>query len=136
MTPQKSMAFDRVGPIFVLVHGTSPPSDEAWSAYLDALRQVDLSRARSLVFTQGGAPSGVQRARLQEIMGGRESLGAIVTESTWVRAVGKALSLANPSLQVFSPDDLAGACRHLKLSEAESAVVERKLAELRKTMGF
>ena len=135
MTQRKTMAFEKIGDIYVLVHGTSAPSDEEWDAYLDSIRQVDISRMRSLAFTEGGAPSSAQRVRLQEIMGSRTSLAAVVSQNAWVRAVGKALSWANPSLKVFSLDELGAACRHLKLSEGESGAMERKLARLREVMG-
>jgi hypothetical protein len=107
------------GEIMVVIHTSRPPSDAEWKEYVDGVASCDLETARSIVITDGGAPSAQQRKLLNDVIGGRQPPGVVISPSTFVRGVVTALSWFNPGLKAFAPEDFDKACHYLELSPSE-----------------
>ncbi len=107
------------GEIMVVIHTSRPPSDAEWKEYVDGVESLELETARSIVITDGGAPSAQQRKRLNDVLGGRQPEGVVISPSTFVRGVVTALSWFNPGLKAYPPEDFDKACQYLRLSPTE-----------------
>lgn len=121
------------GEIMVVIHTSQPPSDLEWQEYVDGVASCDLETMRSIVITDGGAPSAQQRKAINDLLGGRQVPGVVVSPSTFVRGVVTALSWFNPGLKAYPHEDFDKACQYLELSlqEIEEVwVTIHKLAEL------
>ena len=88
-----------VGDLLIAVHRADPPTEEEWSAYTETVRQIDKERLRTLIFTDGGAPTGQQRERLEAALQGKPALTAVISSSSMVRGVVNAIN-ALPALTV------------------------------------
>jgi hypothetical protein len=121
------MAFARIGNILVALHTAAPPSPEEWAEYMRALRQVDLAKLVTIVFTDGGGPNSAQRKEVNDTLKGRASPSAVVTGNTFARSLVAALAWFNPSLRAFAPDRTSDAFEHLKLTRAESESVRTQV---------
>ncbi len=120
--PQTSnMVFEAVGRTLVVVHNKDFPSDAEWDAYLDALRAhiSEYADRRSLVVTEGGAPSSKQRTRMTELVSDHAAPTAVLTSSPAVMATVGALNLRNAAIRAFPPDGLDAALDHLGLTAEE-----------------
>ena len=134
MTPSKTMAFRRLGDLFVVVHTATPPHDDEWGAYFEALTPLDPLKTRNLVFTRGGGPNAEQRTRMKVLLNGRTTLCSVVTESLWIRTLVKVHQWDNPQMRVFSPDEMNEAYRHIRLTPAEIDVASREMAAMRREL--
>ena len=86
---------------------------------------------KTIVLTEGGAPSATQRAALTEVLGTGKTQSAILTRSTAGRAIVTALRWWNPTMATFSPDELPKAMEFLGLPPGMRGAIERTLKELR-----
>jgi hypothetical protein len=130
-----TMVHDRSADLFVVIHPNRPPADNEWLAYLRSWSGHDMSRMRTLVFTDGGGPSAAQRKLATEALGGKASLTAVVSSSPMVRGVVTALSWFNPKIKAFSPDEAHHAFEYLRIATSEEIartwiLVERLRAKL------
>ncbi len=134
----RSMAHHYSNDVFVLVHGKGNPTDQDWDLYLADLRQ-HAARAdciRTLVFTEGGGPDGFQRNRLNQILGGRPTRAAVLSNSTLARAIVGILAVFNPRISAFSPDDSGVALAYLQVPFDQYGKVLQTLAELKRVVGM
>lgn len=132
----KTMAFAIVENLILTMNTDQAPSSTEWNEYVTALRAYtsanpDLSRARNIVFTDGGAPNSAQRKELNDILKGRHVMVAVISNSTIVRGVVTAFAWFNPDARVFAPDATASAYAYLQLSDAEVELVEKQAKKLR-----
>ena len=130
-----TMVHERSTDLFVVIHPNRPPADDEWMTYLRSWSGHDMSRMRTLVFTDGGGPSASQRRLATEALGGKESLTAVVSSSSMVRGVVTALSWFNPKIKSFSPDEAQRAFEYLRIVAPEDIartwiLVERLRAKL------
>ena len=131
-----NMVFEVVGDLFLVVHRAAPPSDSEWSAYLATWKGIDMARSRTLVFTDGGGPSTIQRKRANDLLRGQESTTAVVTSSALVRGIVVSLSWFNPKIRAFSPEEGVAAFRYLSVHEPDAiAGLWRKAEDLRERLG-
>jgi hypothetical protein len=121
--------------LMLLVHTTRAPSDAEWKPYFEELAQHDPIKLKSLVFTDGGAPSGAQRKQVNDMLNGRTSMAAVVTPSTVVRGVVTALSWFNPKIKVFPPDQTEAALTYLGVKSDELPQVRLEIQILRQKLG-
>jgi hypothetical protein len=129
---RRNMAFAWVGNLIIAVHGEHPPSDAEWKHYVASMKSnPNLGMAKSLAITDGGAPTPAQRREVNEIIGNRPGLTAVLSASAAVRGVVTALSWFNPHIKAFSPSDKDGAFRHLQLSANEITEAVRTIELLR-----
>lgn len=110
------MSVRTVGDCIVIVHGTTDPNDLEWDRALELLRAIGPTRAKALVWSDGGAPSAKQRAALEATCGGATPRTALVTESLVSRAAGVAVSWFNPLFKTFAPSAFEAALDHLDLT--------------------
>jgi len=133
-----NMVFEAVGRTLVVVHNRDFPTDAEWDAYLQAL-EAHLSHRherRSLVLTEGGAPSSKQRARMSAVINDAVAAPtAVVSSSSAVRATVGALHFSNAAIHAFEPGDLDGAMAHLGLSESERQQILVVLPTLQNRVG-
>ncbi|MGK4004412.1 hypothetical protein WMF31_17385 [Sorangium sp. So ce1036] len=140
----RTMAFGAVGEVFVVVHGHLAPSDKEWNRYLDAVmaHYRGRSRVRTLIVTEGGAPSPAQWQRLvthPEITFHKGKL-CVVTDSTFVRGVvqgmdAPALNPISGQYQLFKRAQLLEALRELDASPGEQRAAIALVTQLEKAVG-
>jgi hypothetical protein len=129
----KDMAFKRVGTVLVTIHNDEPPNDADWAAYIDAVLALgklvggDLSRARHIVFTDGGGPSSAQRAAADvasRSFNGKALPVAVVSASPVVRGiVGIFRWLGFSKMRSFSPGEADEAFRYLGIPPGEAGEI-------------
>lgn len=130
-TNAREMVIDFLGDIMITIHTDRPPSDPEWREYIDSLRGRDLTELRSIVFTDGGAPSSKQRKELNEFLSGTAVNGIVVSESLAVRGVVTALSWFNPKIKPFAPDDFQAGLTYLKILPEEREAIREAVDEMR-----
>lgn len=99
----------------VAVFGKTAPSRADWTEYLELLQREVLTspRQRGLIVSHGGTPESHQRRELERVAGptAAQRRLAVVTSSTFVRGVLKAMSIFDPSYRGFGLSELALALR-------------------------
>ena len=104
----------------------------AWTC--DTVRSVvDSANAesmRTIVVTDGGGPSFAQRLRLNDVLKGRPVYTSVVSQSVFVRGIVSALRVFNPRIRCFPPESTEEAFQHVRLTRAETRVVERVIQSL------
>ena len=129
----KQLAWGRAGgDVIVLLHAAKNAPDADWDAYLAFIKtvRVEPERLRTLVFSDGGRPTFEQRRRLADLVRGRPSRVAIVTDSSSIHFISAQLSLEGPSSRTFSCADFRDAVTHLGLTAADQASVKERVAQL------
>jgi hypothetical protein len=126
-----TMASEIVGNIYVVAQSRDDPHDVEWDANVTLQVSLVPIGLRVLVWSEGGGPNAKQRGRLAAALAGFHPLTAILTPSTLARAIGVAISWANPSVRMFAPDALESALTHLQATAAERAVLVTCLARLK-----
>lgn len=134
-----NMAFEILVDITVVVHTKHPPNDDEWEAYLTSHAPFfDRGMGwRFAIFTDGGAPTAVQRMKMNEMVADwmRRNpdciRSAIITKSAFVRGVVTAIGWFRPIARAFSPDNLDQALAYLdvpasRLSEIQTLVPKLK----------
>jgi hypothetical protein len=121
--------------LMILVHTSKPPTDAEWAAYFADLTKQDAKRIKNLVFTDGGAPNGAQRKQVNDYLAGQPSTACVVTASSMVRGVVKALSWFNPRVTAVPPTNLDAAFEYLGIKNDERARVRTEIKLLRVKLG-
>jgi len=123
------------------MHTTQSPSTAEWKASIEAMRAYaeqhknSLDRYRGLVFTDGGAPSALQRGDLNEIYGGRPIKVAVIASSAFVRAVITALTWFNLKIKAFAPKEVLEAFDHIGIRAPEQKQLWQQLSEMEAECG-
>ncbi|MBL8677926.1 MAG: hypothetical protein JNK05_02075 [Myxococcales bacterium] len=133
------LAFDVFDPATTLtMHSKQSPTDAEIAPVLPAIAEQARrhQRVRSLVFTDGGAPTLAQRKRTIELVGDRNFVvrNAVVSDATSVRFVISAIALVSEAIQSFSCSDFSSALEFLEYSADERAVVVAKLKAIAKNV--
>ncbi len=135
--PFTNMRMQQRDRLFVFAHGRTPPTDEEWDVVLEAYSTVpDLNEARSLIYTDGAAPTVLQRGKLNDLLMGRQPRIAVLTPSKLARAAGAALRWFNPRFRVFNPTDYDGAMSHLEVTRDEATSLMSMLASAKADLGL
>jgi hypothetical protein len=133
------MVFGTIGQFTVVVHAKGPPTDEEWDEYLKAHAPY-FERGMSmrfLVLTRGGAPTAVQRMKMNDMVAGWQKINpdcvrtAIVSDSQLVRGVVTAISWFRPIARAFSPDHLKQALAFLEVPPKHNAEIEQLIPKLK-----
>jgi hypothetical protein len=131
----RSLATRTTGNYVVFVHGSLAPPQSEWQVVLDTYRShPNIQRVKTLVYTEGGAPSAGQRAELSAVLGKAKVPVAVMTSSTIGRAAGTALSWLIPTFKVFSATDFDGALDHLGASSGDRRTLRDLVEELRREL--
>lgn len=136
----KTLAFRFKGPLHIVLHSTVQPSMNDWKAYVEgAIHEfrsgLDPAKLGTLVITDGVGPNSAQRKLINDELNGRTTRVAMVSGSVVTRGVASALAWFNPEIEVFAPNELAGALRFLKVPEADFADIWRDILALHKELG-
>lgn len=133
----RTMAWERSGTVFVIVHGPQAPSEEDYTATLDGYAK-HLGRFRSiLIHSDGGAPNPAQRKRTTEFWEGKELPNTVImTSSTFARGVLTALSWFFPEqkLRAVKDGEFRLAFEHLQVPLPERTGAEQTVARLRREL--
>jgi hypothetical protein len=124
------------GGLMLVAHTPRPPNDVDWEPYYDEMVKQDPEQLLHLVFTDGGAPSGAQRKRVNEYLQGRASRAAVITTSTMVHGVVTALGWFNSQIRTYSPKDLVAALKHLDMSADEAPRLRPHIQDLRRRLDY
>jgi hypothetical protein len=116
--------------LFISAYNTDPPSDEDAGEGLKILQKMDLSRARMLVVTAGGAPTATQRKKVYDVLNGQEPPAAIVSDSMVVRTIVTAMNWFNRKNRVFSLSELDAALTYLQIPTFQFEMFRREIAKL------
>jgi hypothetical protein len=121
--------------LMILAHTSRPPSAAEWAEYVAAVGSRDPTKLRTLVFTDGGAPTSTQRKELNAVLGGRASRGAIVSASLMVRGAVSALGWFNPLIKAFAPTEVDDALQYLGVPPEQVPLVWGEVRRLREKLG-
>jgi hypothetical protein len=121
--------------LMIAVHTSRPPSAEEWAEYIAAVASRDPTKLRTLIFTDGGAPSSTQRKEVTTVLGGRPSRGAIVSASRLVRGAVSALGWFNPLIKAFAPSEVADALQYLGIRAEQVPLVWAEVRLLQAKLG-
>lgn len=130
----KNMVFKLIGNCLLMVHNADPPTQEDADAFLRMLKAHDVTRLRSLVLTEGGAPTAAQRKQFNELLDGRNHLTAVVTDRTMVRGIVTAFSWFNPKIKAFPPESMEDALRYLEIRPSEFRTILTEAAKLKQSV--
>ena len=131
------MKTEIVDGVLLVVHGTEAPFDHEWDEYLNQVRLVVATgRPRAIAITEGGAPTLSQRSQLNQILRGTGAIGAVVSDSAFVRGIVTALSWFNRGVRSFAPEEFEFACEHLGLSVPQIRHLGARLNALRDSLGL
>lgn len=134
----RTIAWQAVDDLFILVHGAADPVDAEWDQCVQAARQTALThgRLRSLVVTPGPGPNMVQRQRLNAVTDGAPIPAAVVTDSLVGRAIVTLVGLRNTAIRAFDPTRLDDALTYLEEPSAKQPRVREAVQALRKQVGL
>jgi hypothetical protein len=136
-----NMASGSLENLFVVVHNACAPSAEEWEHYMSITRDSDRKKAGDfsqvghIVFTDGGGPNAVQRAKTDKVLLGRTVRCAVVTKSSLVRGIVTTLSWVNPEICVFSPNAWREAFHHVYVGREQYARAWELIFKLRRQVG-
>lgn len=139
---RRNMAFGKVNDFIVVVHNKHAPGDDEWDAYMqfNVAHSVEQGTIiRLLVFTEGGAPTAVQRRLMHSALSPSLAKAkhpglirvAVISPSTFVRGVATAMSLLDPVYRSFSPADIGAAYTYVGVPHTYISNIEALVAELK-----
>jgi hypothetical protein len=94
------------------------------------VKKADLTKFRGLSFSDGGAPNSTQRRLMNDTLGGKSPLSAVVTNSAMARGVVTAMGWFNPNIKAFSPTELDEALRFLNVNKSEFELIKLEIRNL------
>ncbi|MBX3273901.1 MAG: hypothetical protein KF729_26790 [Sandaracinaceae bacterium] len=120
---------------FVMIHDKSAPSDSDWDACIGELASYRARAPRpcALILTDGGAPTGAQRRRLDALVSDSPPT-AVVSDAVVVRFVVASLALMNASIATFSSREIVKAWRHLGVGAADAIRGRTELRRIAETL--
>jgi hypothetical protein len=114
----------------ICIHNNNAPLPEEWALFMKSVSHVHPARLRMVVFTDGGAPTTLQRGEYTDYLKGNQAPMAIVSGNIAARGVGTALSWFNRQLKVFLPKKLGAALTHARVPESEHATLLEQIRTL------
>jgi hypothetical protein len=131
-----NMATNVIDRLFLVVFGTTDPSDEEWRIHLDLVQRHGIDRTMYLICTDGGGPSGAQRRDLNDSLAGRTVPVAVLSGSAHVRRMVMVLGWFNRKIRVFPPSGLGDATAYLEIPRSRTDLIEREINKLRLQLGL
>jgi hypothetical protein len=130
---ERNLLLKQVGRVLVMVQNSNTPTDSEWDDFLTFVSE-DPVGLRLFVMTDGGAPSGPQRKRLQAALKGAMPLVAAVSGSIKVRFVAATIALFHRTHGSYSLAEVNKAYDHLGLSPQERREVESAARALKERL--
>jgi hypothetical protein len=134
----KDMATLSLADIILVLQTAEAPSDPEWDEFVAALRAFGarLPQVRVLVFTDGGGPTTMQRARVIELCAATGyPRVAVVSDSLIVRSAIRIFRWFGATIECVSPARAEEAYAFLGLTPPEREMVRRLIPKLRAGMG-
>jgi hypothetical protein len=110
--------------------GLKPPSDDEWTAYLEAVRRVGAAKTRHLIITEGGWPTEPQRRALLAVLEGHTVPVAIVSRAPLMISAATALAGFNAGIKVFHLSHLVRAIGSLGVPTKRVDYIKRETIAL------
>ena len=127
----RNLAIKVIDRLFIVVYGARDPTDDEWSAYIALAERHGIEQTMQLICTDGGEPTGAQRRKLNEQLGGRTVPVAVVSDSPRIRATVTALSWFNRKIKAFPPTGLGDALAYLEIPATRAELIDREIRKLR-----
>ncbi|MET0389707.1 MAG: hypothetical protein ABW321_27285 [Polyangiales bacterium] len=129
----RSMAFDVLHDVVLVVHADCPPDDGDWDAFLDRVRGLGLAqRYTSLVLCEGPGPNAGQRKRMMALPGLSDARTVVLTTSLVARGTVTALNwLGYRKLRALDYADLTGGLDYLRVPRAHHLDIAARVVALK-----
>jgi hypothetical protein len=129
----RTVAHVFVDTLFVVAHGSSPPSEAEWGEFLDDVKRQGPGM-RHLIFTAGGAPTKEQRQQVEAVLAGWTP-AAYVTDVARIRLAVRAAAWPGRRVRAYAPEALDEALYFLGVPIRRRDFVRGKLDEVRAQVG-
>ena len=131
----KNLAWSWVENFYVGVHTANTPFTQEWEAMISEINARKFSG--SLIYTEGGAPSALQRKQLRDTIGQTPMNTAVLTNSSIARTAITALNLfmRNP-VRAFPPNDLEAALQYVQAPPRLWPTMKQELYALKQQLGL
>lgn len=130
----KTLLFERVHDLLILVHSAANPSEEEWNVYVRFVQETQLSSspvAALLVYTRGGAPNAGQRKAVLSAADSTHCLTGVCTDSAIARGVLTAMSWLNKQpMYAFKLEEVDLALQMLEVPFEHRAAAKAVLTRL------
>lgn len=137
----KTMWFDRVGELHILVHGTAPPAPGEWLEHVARYRS-DLTANNApkafLVVSAGGGPNSTQRKQVVAVAPEKDDMPVIICSSSAIaRGITTALRwISKVPYYSFEYDEIEAAYRQTGATTPTLAEVQKIIAEAQVRLGI
>ena len=126
---------------FILIVQTKiNPTQAEWDTATLLVKTSPVKIIGSLVHTEGGSPTALQRKRLREIFletKNETSLSAIMTNDVFARTAIKALNLFfSNTFKSFQPSEIEDAFDYIKVPFEKRPTIKQKLSEMKELLGI
>jgi hypothetical protein len=126
----KTVAYKRLGTLFVSVHGKAMVSHAQFPEILETFRQLDFATVKMLVITDGGGPTPAQRKEMNAALNGQQLHTAVVADDVWTRGTVTALGWFNAKIRAFRKSELEGALQYLGVPSSGFDAIRQEIAAL------
>lgn len=117
--------------LVIAIHNKDQADSESWAQWMELIRGLateyngELSKVSTLVVSDGGTPGSAQRALASEVIAGARSppSTAIISDSTAIRLMVRALAIFDYKMRVFSPGEFREALISCNVSKSDQAAV-------------
>jgi hypothetical protein len=116
--------------VVIALHTAVAPPPVEWEKCMALARAIPRDQLAVLVVTDGGAPNSVQRAQWNQVQGTTPVPVAVISDLAAVRGVVRAMSWFNPAFKSFSPGDLQGAAKHVRLPDDKLPALRERVRKL------
>ena len=130
----------RVDLFIIGVHTAAPPSAAEWEQLLELGRCAPPGHLGTLIYTEGGSPSALQRKQLRETMTQSKlesQRTAVLTDSLIARTAITALNIfLGGTLKAFSPTAVEAALSYLEAPTKVRPLLIQALEEMKSELGI
>lgn len=130
----KTIGYRVVDRLFIVVYGTTDPTDEEWWGYIEDVKRHGIDRTMQIVATEGGGPTAPQRRYLEEVLAGRVVPVAVMSRCLSIRLMVTAMSWVNRDIRCFGSTGLYDALAYLEIPASRAELIERVAATLRQAI--
>jgi hypothetical protein len=117
--------------LMLVAHTKEKPEPATWSAMCRAVDET-LRRApelKTIVFTDGGGPTGAQREELARASTGKKYRVSVVSTAPGVRFIVSSMALFNPTIKSFQPNDWQNSLVHVGVAPTDAQKVKQAIRE-------
>jgi hypothetical protein len=132
-----TMAWRFLGRVCLVVHGPKGPADLEWRTFVRTVTEHQAKfQGRVMVVSHGGGPDGHQRKLLTDAVAHAPAPTVIMTSSSLMQAIAKALRFFNAKLRAVGLDENEHAFEFLGLTAAERIAAQAARSEIEVELGL